>query len=82
MTTTSVKRFIIRNLDAVVLKDTGSKLFATAHGHDIEVDGGILTVRETSKRGHYDAGSDYNPGGYMFPRTLKNLYYYVTGKNY
>lgn len=46
------------------------------NGYDIEMIGEestFFTAREVGKRGHYDAGSDYNSGGYTFGHTQNDL---------
>lgn len=49
-----------------------------AHVQDDEIH--FFTTRKTSKRGEYDAGSDYNPGGYIFHTKLKDLRYWTTDR--
>lgn len=51
-------------------------------GYDIRMvlqDGGasFFTSRAQSKRGQYDPGSDYNPGGYSYHRRLRDLEWLV-----
>lgn len=77
MTTKSIKKEILKN-DGVIIRDTEKKLFAMCKGYDIEFTDNILTMRKTSKRQYFDAGSDYNPGGFMFLRRIKDLTYYLT----
>lgn len=78
MTTKNVIK-AIRKLDGVILRETEKNLFAMCRGYDVEFVGGTcLTVRKTAKRHEYDAGSDYNPGGYIFLRRIKDLEYYLT----
>lgn len=54
-------------------------LTATLAGYDVEMncdeDGetDFYTVRRISQRGHFDAGSDYNSGGYTFCNRIKEL---------
>lgn len=48
----------------------------TLNGYDIEMigdDAGFFTARHISKKDFYDAGSDYNPGGYQFLDKVKDL---------
>lgn len=79
MTIKAIKRAIL-DIDGVILRDNGKDIFATAHGYDIEFVGNcILTIRKTSKRHEYDAGSDYNPGGYIFLRRIKDIKSYILG---
>ena len=69
----------LEKIDCIILKKTENTMFAMGHGYDIEVIGGhILTIRKTKNRHYYDAGSDYNPGGYIFLRRIKDLNYYLT----
>jgi len=52
------------------------KLSGTLGNYDIEFNGEecrYFTSRKISDRGHFDAGSDYNPFGYSFHYRLKNL---------
>lgn len=45
-------------------------------GYDLHMHGDhsdFYTGRRQSKRGEYDPGSDYNPGGYTFLNRLKDL---------
>lgn len=69
----------LKKLDCVIIRENEREMFAMGHGYDIEVVGGhILTVRKTKNRGEYDQGSDYNPGGYIFLRRIKDLNHYLT----
>jgi hypothetical protein len=71
----------IKKIDGVILKDTENKVFATAHGYDIEWEASNLrcvTLCNSSKRHHYDAGSDYNPFGYIFVYKIKDIINYIT----
>ena len=46
------------------------------NGYDIEMlgnDSRFYTIRRINKRGYYDLGSDYNPGGYTFCNRIKDL---------
>lgn len=58
---------------------TNSELVGEYNGYDVEMhinsDGGssFYTVRKISKRGEYDQGSDYNPGGYTFCNRINDL---------
>jgi hypothetical protein len=56
------------------------ELSGTLNGHDVSMTGsngtdscGFYTTRAIAKRGHYDMGSDYNPGGWTFCNRLKDL---------
>ena len=52
------------------------KLDATLGNYDVEFNGEecrYFTARRISDRGHYDAGSDYNPFGFTFYYKIKNL---------
>jgi len=78
MTTKNIAK-ALKKLNCEITHLDDKYLFAVGYGYDIEVVGGhILTIRKTSKRGEYDAGSDYNPGGYIFLRRIKDLNYYLT----
>lgn len=53
-----------------------TELEGTLGNYDIEFTGEecrFFTARKISDRGHFDAGSDYNPSGYIFFYKLKNL---------
>lgn len=76
MTNKSVKREILKN-DGVIIRDDERKLVAMCRGYDIEFTQGILTMRRVDKRKYFDAGSDYNPGGYIFLRRVKDITYYL-----
>lgn len=56
-------------------KITGDKIVGELNKYDIEMDdnAGYFTARRITDRNHFDAGSDYNPGGYMFLRKLYQL---------
>jgi hypothetical protein len=48
----------------------------TLNGYDIEMMCGsedFYTIRKIDKRDYFDAGSDYNPGGYTFCHRIKDL---------
>ncbi len=79
MTTKAIMR-AVKDIDGVILRDKERDMFAMAHGYDIEFVQGVLTVRRTDKRDYYDAGSDYNPGGYIFIRRIKDIKFYVLGE--
>lgn len=56
------------------------ELVGELNGHDVHMiisnysDGqDFFTVRAITKRGEYDPGSDYNPGGYTFCNRIKDL---------
>jgi len=77
MTTKAIKKEILKN-DGVILRETETRIFGMCRGYDIEFIGGsVLTMRRTKNRATYDAGSDYNPGGYMFLRRIKDISYYL-----
>ncbi len=78
--TTKVIIRAVKDIDGVILRDKEGDMFAMAHGYDIEFVQGVLTVRRTDKRDYYDAGSDYNPGGYIFIRRIKDIKFYVLGE--
>lgn len=53
------------------------------NGYDIHMDdleSDFYTVRSVEQRGHYDPGSDYNPGGYSFRYRLSDLEQYAARK--
>lgn len=72
----SIKREVLKN-DGVIITENENKLVAMCKGYDIEFVGGVLTMRLVSKRGTYDAGSDYNPGNYMFLNKVKLISEYL-----
>lgn len=48
------------------------------NGYDVHMIGqscSFFTTRRISDRGHFDAGSDYNSGGYAFYNRIKDLEY-------
>lgn len=68
----------VKKLDGVILREKENSMFAMCRGYYIEFIGGsVLTIRKTSKRKDFDPGSDYNPGGYIFLRRIKDLNYYL-----
>lgn len=77
MTTKNIAR-ALQKLGCEVTHLDNNYLFGTGRGWDIEfIGGGVLTIRKTKNRGAYDAGSDYNPGGYIFLRRIKDLNYWI-----
>jgi hypothetical protein len=58
----------------------GYTLTGELNGYDVEMQGSkyedganFYTVRKISKRGTYDAGSDYNTGDYIFLEKINQL---------
>lgn len=79
MTTKSIIK-AIKAIDGIVLREKEGEVFGMAHGYDIEFIGNsVLTIRKTTNRKQYDVGSDYNPGGYIFIRRIKDIKYYILG---
>ena len=63
----------------IVNNGHGDNVEGILNGHDIHMSGnngydiGFYTVRAISKRGTYDAGSDYNSGDYTFCEKINQL---------
>jgi hypothetical protein len=73
----SIKREIAK-LGGSVTSETEKRLSAEVNGYDVEWCGsGFLTIRAIKNRGHFDAGSDYNPGNYLFINKIKHIAEYT-----
>lgn len=69
----------IKSYDGVIIREKENDLFAICNGYDIEmITSSFYTVRKSINCKQYDAGSDYNPGGYIFLTRIKDLSYYLT----
>lgn len=69
----SLKNYVTKN-GGEITKCTETSLEGKIKGYDVEMCcESFFTIRKSEKAGHWDIGSDYNPGGYIFLNKIKHI---------